>query len=71
MLLYNQFTNRKKKNSSYYNGFIFPYVMILLLLTAFFLSYFSNRYVLKLKTMEHLEQYYYREIIKEIESRQK
>ncbi|RAI82042.1 hypothetical protein BFS34_003290 [Macrococcoides caseolyticum subsp. hominis] len=67
--LYNQKTNLTQRNIKFYNGFITPYLLILLFLTVFFLSYYSNRFMLKLKTMDHLEQYYYEEILKSVEKR--
>ncbi|QCT74973.1 hypothetical protein ETI05_02220 [Macrococcoides canis] len=67
--LSNQKTNQSPKNIKCYSGFITPYLLILLFLTVFFLSYYSSRFMLKLKTMDHLEQYYYEEILKSVEKR--
>ncbi|XWL03789.1 hypothetical protein AB4G91_02985 [Macrococcoides goetzii] len=47
-------------------GFIFPSMLILLMLTILFLSYFSTRYMLKFNTLDNLEHYYFNEIIEAI-----
>lgn len=47
-------------------GFIFPSMLMLLMLTIFFLSYFSTRYMLKFNTLDNLEHYYLNEIIEAI-----
>ncbi|MGK0554386.1 hypothetical protein ROU88_04720 [Macrococcus capreoli] len=55
-------TGKDLSRSKLSDGFVFPTMLLLLLVTAMFLSYYSTRFMLKLNTLENLENYYVKEM---------
>lgn len=48
------------------DGIMLPLVLIILMVCSIIISSYASRFVIKINTLDNLEQYYYSEIIKEI-----
>ncbi|UTH12938.1 hypothetical protein [Macrococcus equipercicus] len=49
-----------------HEGMMFPFALILLMIVIFYVSSYSVRYMIKLNSIDNIEDYYYNRIIQEL-----